>query len=325
MMLMFLTGFAFLVSCNQSQTGTYIPGVYYAVDEQSRVSAYINVNQDGAIDNVLFDKPYKLTTMNVMGDDYELPSGHSWKDEATYLASYLVINQGWGDIKLDVTDISGMNSMNVPDYFAIIDYQASPSGLSYFSMPVDGFVLSWNLAITEASNNNQGIFEGVPSSSEWLLANKPPYTYVDGVYYGANEEHGYFVRVEIEDGYITDVLFDAITAVNSRIVWNNNGTPNDVSDDYQMVEIISMTTKQTLREEMILISGTAWFVQADKMRAAIIDKQTWDQNWQYFESTGHEYFDFTDSITIDGVAGVTMAVEGFRMTFEEAIAKAILD
>jgi len=325
MIVIFLTGFIFLLGCGAPQTGSYIPGVYYAVDAQSHISVYINVNQEGAIDSVLFDQPYKLTTLNTLGDEYKLSNGHSWKDEVTFLASYLVLHQGWGDIKLDVTEISGMNSMTVPDYFAMIDYQASPSSLAYFTMPVDGFVLSWNLAIADASNNSQGIFEGVPTSEEWLIANKPPYTYIDGVYYGVDEQHGYIVRVVIEEGYIVDVVFDAITAINTRIIWNNNGTPGDASDDYPMVEIVSMTTKQALQEELVLISGTAWYVQAAMMRNAIIDKQVWDPEWEYDILNGHEYFDFTDSITIDAVAGVTLAIEGFRLTFEQAISKAILD
>ncbi|XMB73101.1 hypothetical protein RJI07_04100 [Mycoplasmatota bacterium WC30] len=320
-----LIGSVFLIACDSENgdTGLYNEGVYYAVDPQTHMSAHIVVNDMGFIENVIFDQPYKLSTLNTLGDNYELVSGHSWKDEATYLAAYLVYNQGWEDIVLDVTDITGMNTVNVPDYFAEINYGASNDDLDYITIPVDGFVLSWNLAIAEASNSNVGVVTDVPTSEEWLEANQPPYEYIDGIYYGADEDHGYIVRVVVENGFIIDVVFDAITAVNTRIVWNNNGTPSDESDDFPQVELVSMTTKQALQDGLVLISGTPWHLEAELMKFAILDKQTWDPNWLFSVAGAHEYFNFTDSVTIDGVAGVTLAIEGFRSTFEEAIAKAI--
>jgi len=315
----------FLTACdaNNQETGLYNEGVYYAVDPQTHISIHIVINDMGVIENILFDQPYKLTTLNTLGDNYELASGHSWKDEATFLAAYLVYNQGWEDIVLDVTDVTDMNTINVPDYFSEINYGASDNSLDYITIPVDGFVLSWNLAIAEASNTNVGVVSEVPTSAEWLEANQPPYDYIDGIYYAADEDHGYIVRVVVENGFITDVVFDAITAVATRIVWNNNGTPSDESDDFPEVELVSMTTKQALQEGLVLVSGTAWHIEAELMKYAILDKQTWDTNWLYSISGAHEYFNFTDSITVDAVAGVTLAVEGFRSTFEDAIAKAI--
>jgi len=324
--LLVLIGSIFLTACdsNNQETGSYNEGVYYAVDSQTHVSVHIVINDMGVIEHVLFDQPFKLTTLNTLGDDYKLVSGNSWKDEATYLAAYLVYNQGWEGIVLDVTDVTGMNTVNVPDYFSEINYGASDNSLEdYITIPVDGFVLSWNLAIAEASNTNVGVVSDVPTSDEWLEANQPPYDYIDGIYYGADEDHGYIVRVVVENGFITDVVFDAITAVTTRIVWNNNGTPSDESDDFPEVELVSMTTKQALQEGLVLVSGTPWHIEAELMKHAILDKQTWDPDWLYSISGPHEYFNFTDPITIDGVAGVTLAVEGFRSTFEDAIAKAI--
>ncbi|MCK4552316.1 MAG: hypothetical protein KAU02_05300 [Tenericutes bacterium] len=313
-----------IISCNEnSETGLYREGVYYAVDQQTMVSAYIGIDETGNIESVLFDKQYENTTLYTLGDDYELESGHSWRNEAHYLASYLVLNQGWDDITLRVTDITDMTALNAPDYFIEINYDLSPDDLDYITIPVDGFVLAWNLAISQASNDDVGVVLGVPTSEEWLEANKPPYNYIDGTYYAADRAHGYITRVVVEHGYIVDVVFDAITAVNTRIVWDDNNTPGDTSDDVPQVELVSMTTKQALQDDLVLVSGIPWYVEAELMRDAIIDKQTWDENWAIIVAGSHEYFNFTDEITVDGVAGVTLAIEGFRSVFEEAIEQAI--
>lgn len=315
---------AMLVACDGNQaTGPYREGVYYAVDPETQVSAHIVIDESGNISHVMFDKPYQNTTLQTLGDEFMLESDHSWKEEANYLGSYLALNQGWDDIELIVTDITGETSFTVPDYFIEIDYLNSPSDIQYVTIPVDGFVLSWNLAIAKAASDGSGIIENVPTSQDWVEANKPPYDYIDGTYTAADEEHGYITRIVIENGYIVDVVFDAITAINTRIVWNDNNTPGDPSDDYPQVEIISMSTKQALGDDLVLVSGTPWYVEAELMRAYIIDKQGWDENWVYTVSAGHEYFNFTDDFTLDSVAGVTLAVEGFRTIFLEAIEQAI--
>ena len=313
-----------LMACGEnSATGPYREGVYYAVDEQTQVSAHIVIDDTGNINHVIFDKPYKNSTLQMLGDEYMLESDHSWKEEANYLGSYLARHQGWDDIELLVEDISGYTSLTVPDYFIEIDYANSSDEIDYVTIPVDGFVLSWNEAISLASNDGSGVVQNVPTSAQWLEANKPPYEYIDGLYYAADEEHGYITRVVVENGYITDVVFDAITAVNTRIVWNDNNTPGDDSDDYPQVEIISMSTKQAFGDELVLVSGIPWYVEAELMREYIIEKQGWDDNWEILVSGGHEYFSFSDSFTLDGVAGVTLAIEGFRSVFLEAIEKAI--
>ena len=313
-----------LIACNENlATGPYREGVYYAVDEETQVSAHIVIDETGNINHVMFDKPYGNTTLQMMGSDYMLESEHSWKEEANYLGSYLVLHQGWDDIELLVDDISEETSLTVPDHFIEIDYANSPSDIQYVTIPVDGLVLSWNLAIALAASDGSGIIEDVPTSEQWLEANKPPFDYVDGLYYAADEEHGYITRVVIENGYIVDVVFDAITAINTRIVWNDNNTPGDDSDDYPQVEIISMSTKQAFGDELVLVSGTPWYIEAELMREYIIEKQGWDNNWQLAVAGGHEYFNFTDQFTLDGVAGVTLAIEGFRSVFLEAIEQAI--
>ncbi len=315
-----------LAGCGQSEeTGPYRQGFYYAYDPQTQVSVHISVNAAGRIEDVFFDQYYNNTTLYTLGDAYKLDSGHSWRNEANYLASYLTLNQGWEGIALDVSDITGLNASTAPDHFITIDYDNSPDSLKYVTMPVDGFVLAWNKAISGASDADIGVVPNVPTSEQWLEANKPPYEYKDGVYYGSDDAHGYIVRVEIKNGFITDVVFDAITAVDARIVWNDNGTPNDSSDDYPEVELVSMTTKMALEDHLVLISGTPWYQEAEMMSDAIIKYQTWDPNWVFVQVGSHEYFDFTDSYTVDSLAGVTLAIEGFRQVFQQAIEKAIID
>lgn len=315
-----------LTACDdEPEMGPYNEGVYFAIDQQSKISVHIVVGSDGKISNILFDKQYGNTTLNTLGDEYELSSGNSWKEEANYLASSLLLDQGWSNIELVVADITGLNSLTAPDYFITIDYEQSPENISFVTIPMDGFVLSWNKAIAKASNDNTGVVLGVPTSDEWLTANMPPYKYKDGIYYADDEFYGYFIRLIIEDGFIVDVTFDAITAVNTRIAINNNGTPDDPSDDIPYAEIISMTTKLSLADELIVLSGKPWYEFAELFRDAIIDKQTWDPNWQTYIVSSHEYFDLTDQYTADDVAGVTIGVEGFRSTFEDAISQAIIE
>lgn len=316
----------FVVGCGLPQeTGPYTKGTYYAIDQQSQVMVYIVIDDGGMIADVLFDAIYENTTLNTLADDYVLGSGNSWKLEARRLANYLVDHQGWDGIEFNVRDITGMNASTVPDECITIDYDESDNDVPLVSLSIDGFVLSWNNAISQASTTNEGVVSGVPTSAEWLAAHLPPYTYIDGVYYGADESHGYIVRVEIRNGFITAVVFDAITAVNVRIVWNDNGTPANEDDDYPEIELVSMTTKQALGDSLVLVSGTTWRSQANLMESAILRNQTWSTDWQFDVLSGHEYFDFTDDNTIDAVAGVTMAVEGFRSTFEDAISQAIAD
>ncbi len=316
----------FVTGCGLSEvTGPYTQGTYFAIDQQSQVMAYVVIDEHGAIADVLFDAVYGNTTLNTMGEDYLLDSGNSWKLEARRLANYLVDHQGWDGIAFDVLDITGLNASTVPDECITIDYEESANDVPLLSFSIDGFVLSWNGAVAQASTTNEGVVSGVPTSAAWLAAHLPPFTYVDGVYYGADESHGYIVRVEIENGFITQVVFDAITAVNARIVWNDNGTPANEDDDFPEIELVSMTTKQALGDSLVLVSGSTWRSEADLMEAAILRHQAWNADWQFDVLSGHEYFDFTDDITIDGVAGVTMAVEGFRSTFEDAISQAIAD
>ncbi|MCK7486326.1 MAG: hypothetical protein MZU97_12805 [Bacillus subtilis] len=200
-------------------TGPPAAGTYFAIDQQSQVMAYVVIDEHGTIADVLFDAVYERhhAPSNTLADDFLLDSGNSaWKLEARRLANYLLDHQGWDGIALDVTDIAGLNAATVPDECIAIDYDESANDVPLLSLSIDGFVLSWNGAIAQASATDEGVVADVlPTSAEWLTAHLPPYTYIDGVYYGSDESHGYIVRVVIKNGFITDVVFDAITAVNA--------------------------------------------------------------------------------------------------------------
>ena len=157
------------------------PGVYYAVDDQTKISVYVVVNDAGVITNVTYDQPYQNTTKKSLGDELVLDSGHTWSNEVRFLESYLVTNQGWKDITFETISLTGMTALNAPDSFIDIDFDLTDADMSYFTLSFDGFVLAWNKAIQNASTTQEAVVTGIPSSEEWFNANKPPYELNDGV------------------------------------------------------------------------------------------------------------------------------------------------
>ena len=305
--------------------GPYTPGTYFAVDPQTQYTTQLVIGANGAIASVVFDAMYHGTTKNALGDAYTLASGITWKAEAEELAAYIVANQGWGEIILDVTDITGMTALDAPHHFIEIDHTGTVDAVAGVSIGSEGFVLSWNLAIEMATTaGTVGLVPNVPTSQEWQDAHLPGFTYNDGVYFGMDEAHGYSVKVTIVDGFIIDVYFDAITAIESSIVVNDNDTPADPSDDFDEVVITSMTTKQTLGDDynMVTYGGAnqEWYMQANELGAAIVDAQQWVPEWVI---TVDGDFDMTDTDTLDAVGGVTIGIEGFEVAYEEAIAQAV--
>jgi rhodanese-related sulfurtransferase len=308
---------------NRPAKGDYTPGTYFAVDPTTQYTATIVVGVNGAIEDVVFDAMYNGTTKNTLDAAYTLGSGTTWKAEAEMLADYIVANQGWGDIVLDVTDLTGLNYLTVPHHAIYLDTDASPDDVAGVSIGAEGFVLAWNLAIAQASSNGTGLVENVPTAQEWADAHAPAFDYVDGTYFGMDEDSGYNVKVVVEDGLIVDVYFDALRAT-VEIQTNDNGTPADPSDDYDEAVVVSWTTKQVLQEGYTLGSGVTWAAEADELAAAIIDAQQWDPSWVVVAGVdgGHDTFDMTDTDTADAVGGVTIGIEGFIEAFEEAIAQA---
>jgi len=318
------------------KVGPYTPGTYFAVDPQTQYTTSIVVGANGAIESVVFDALYHGTTKNTLDAAYTLGSGVTWKSEADLLAAYVLANQGWGEIVLDVTDITGMNALTAPNHFirldreTTIDPETSPDAVAGVSIGAEGFVLSWNLAIAMATEaGTLGVIPNVPTSDEWVAAHAPAFNYVDGQYFGMDEDSGYSALVTIEGGVIVDVFFDAIrltTHIEYDVPFvNNNGTKTDLTDDFDDVKDVivvdAMTTKQALQEAYTLGSGITWAAEADELAEAIIDAQEWSDAWLII-SGSKELFDMTDTTTADAVGGVTIGLEGFMIAFEEAMEQA---
>jgi rhodanese-related sulfurtransferase/uncharacterized protein with FMN-binding domain len=301
---------------NHPATGMYTPGTYFAVDPQTQYTTTIVVGEGGAIEDVVFDAMYNGTTKNALGDAYMLASGVSWKSQADELAAYVVANQGWGEILLDVTDLTGLNYYTTPHHFIEIDHTGTVDAVAGVSIGAEGFVLSWNLAIAQAGGT---VIAGVPTSQEWVDAHNSPYDLVDGVYFG-DTDGGYTAKVTIENNMIVDVYFDAVRVVASI---NNNGTPADDTDDF--IEYTTFSTKQALGEGYMLASGFTWAEEANELADAIVDAGQWNPAWVIIPGAtedDHDKFDMTDTTTADDVGGVTIGIEGFVEAFEEALAKA---
>jgi len=298
-------------------SGMYTPGTYFAVDPTTQYTTTIVVGEGGAIVDVVFDAMYHGTTKNTLDTGYTLGSGITWKTEAAELAAYVLANQGWGEIILDVTDISGLDYYTVPHHFIEIDHTGAVDAVAGVSIGVEGFVLSWNLAIAQAGGT---AIAGVPTSQEWTDAHNSPYDLIDGVYFG-DSDGGYTAMVTIMDSMIVDVYFDAVRVVATI---NNNGTPADDTDDF--IEYSTFSTKQALGEAYMLASGFTWAAEADELAAAIVDNGEWNPDWVIIPgatSADHDKFDMTDTATADAVGGVTIGIEGFVDAFEEALAKAV--
>jgi len=300
---------------NHPASGMYTPGTYFAVDPTTQYTTTIVVGMGGAIEDVVFDAMYHGTTKNTLDAAYTLGSGITWKAEAEELAAYIVANQGWGEIILDVADLTGENYYTVPHHFIEIDHTGTVDAVAGVSIGAEGFVLSWNLAIAQAGGT---AIAGVPTSQEWADAHMSPFDYVDGVYFG-DTDGGYTARVTIMDNMIVDVYFDAVRVTASI---NNNGTPTDDTDDF--IEYTTFSTKQALGEAYMLASGFTWAAEADELAAAIVDAGQWDPSWVVIPGVdgGHDKFDMTDTDTADAVGGVTIGIEGFIEALEEALDQA---
>lgn len=334
---------------NHPMSGSFTPGTYFAVDPTTQYTATIVVGAGGYIEDVVFDAMYHGTTKNTLGAGYTLGSGVTWQAEAAELAAYVQANQGWGEIILDVTDITGMNMLTAPHHFIEINHDGAVDAVSGVTIGAEGFVLAWNLAIEMAGGT---AIADIPTSDEWAAAHAPAYVYNDGVFFG-DTDAGYTARVTIEDGVITDVYFDALNVRTSTEIVYDVEIPavlcdaDDVTagtldaagaacvldavkvasylEDQVTVTYTTFSTKQALQEGYTLASGITWAAEADELAAAIVDMQQWDPLWVIIPGVdgGHDDFDMTDTYTVDAVGGVTIGMEGFYESFEEAITKAI--
>jgi rhodanese-related sulfurtransferase/outer membrane murein-binding lipoprotein Lpp len=136
--------------------------------------------------------------------------------------------------------------------------------------------------------------------------------YTPGIYYGMDEAHGYYATVVINNaGGIEQVILNALYTIDPDGI-------ADSGDEY-------VTTKQALGGDygMLAITGKAWFEHANELAAALVANQGWNADWDIYDAGSHDKFVVDDEeVILDGIAGVTIGIEGFKVAFEEAIAQA---
>lgn len=309
--------------------GDYTPGTYYGVDPVGGYQAVVVINANGGIEEVMFDAIQGLTSKQNLGFDYGMSNRSEWEwfEHANTLAAKIVADQGWDNITLEQTaHDSTWNALTVPHHIMEFD------GLAGVTIGAEGFVFAWNAAISQASTSGLGVVATDVTPEQWAAAHEPAFDYVDGVYFGMDEAHGYYVRVTIEDGFITDVFFDALYDVYLGCdvdgTFDDTIAKGDCGDVATETPVYEETTKQVLGFDynMKLFSGKdyEWFEHANMLGEAIVEAQEWDADWVIIPGTdgGHDKFDTTDTDTVDAVGGVTIGIEGFKHAWEEAIAQA---
>ncbi len=310
---------------NMDKKGPFTPGTYFGYDPVGGYQTTVIIGPAGGIVNVVFDAVNGNSTKQNDGFDYGMVARgatYEWFEHANMLADYVVANQGWGDIVLDETDITGLNAQTwTGHHFIEINHDVVIDAIAGVTIGAEGFVLSWNDAISQASSTDLAVVEIDATPEEWAAAHENGFTYTDGVYFGMDEAHGYSAVVTIEGGFIVDVFFDAIVVALDIIV-----DPLEVDPDEATVT--NYTTKQVLGFDynMKAYSGGTyeWFEMANMLGDAIVDAQEWSAAWDIIPGTdgGHDKFDVTDADVIDAVAGVTVGIEGFKVAFDEALIQA---
>ncbi len=295
----------------------FTDGVYYGMDNLGGYTVQVVV-EGGFIVDVEFDAISGDSTKQTLGDEYMLGSGNSWASEADELAEYLVDNQGWGEIILDETDLTGLTGLTVPHHYIDINHEGTVDAVAGVTIGVEGFVLAWNDAIDQASDSSQSVVVVIADAEAWAAAHENAFDYTDGVYRGMDEAHGYSAVVTIENGFIVDVFFDAIVA-EAEI------TVDPLGVDPDEATVISYTTKQVLGFDygMVAFGGATyeWFEHANMLSDAIVDAQEWSADWTIIPGATEDDHDKFDA-GIDAVAGVTIGIEGFKTAFDEALDQA---
>jgi|GEM_PF-880588 rhodanese-related sulfurtransferase len=311
--------------------GPYTPGVYYGVDPVSGYVATVVINDNGGIGYVFFDAIVGNTTKQTLGYNYGMASisgGMEWFEHANMLADYIVDNQGWdGILLLETPYDESWNALNVPHHIIEFDAENNPDSVAGVTIGVEGFIYAWNDAIAQASDADLGIITTIVTNDKWAAAHENAFNYLDGVYFGLDEEDGYLAKVTIEDGFIVDVFFDALYDIyigcDNGSVIDEAITQEDCVDPN--VAVFATTTKQVLQDGYTLASGFTWAFEANELASAIIKYQEWRDAWTMIDDGGHLQFDQSVSAVADDVAGVTISVEGFKAAWDEAISQAISD
>jgi len=146
----------------------------------------------------------------------------------------------------------------------------------------------------------------VSGDGSYVLSPSPYGDYTPGTYVGFSDG-GYSAYVTIgEHGGIVSVVFDAVYCSDGDDdgIKETCNTKQDLGADYDMGKF-SDPYVQNL-----------WTTHADLAAAAVVEAGGWIWTLEAHEGSDHMYFG------TDGVAGVTIGVEGFKAALEAALALA---
>ena len=206
---------SFAIDFDTQTVGSFTPGTYFGNDPVGGYMATVIINEKGGIGSVTFDAVQGMTTKQNLGDAYGMKNRgatYEWYEHANMLSDYIVENQGWGVIELTETAFSALwTALSVPHHIIEFDADNNPDDVAGVTIGAEGFVLAWNDAIGQASTTDLGVVAIDITPEQWAAAHEPAFEYVDGVYFGLDEAHGYSAKVTIVDSTIVDVFFDAIT------------------------------------------------------------------------------------------------------------------
>ncbi len=232
-------------------------------------------------------------------------------------SNVLVRTNGWDFVAADIVSESGLRGLFNPDK-AIFLMCGSGTRAGYVKSALEslGYTNVYNVGgISNYAGEYNVLGDGVFGNVSTVTG-----TYTPGVHYGDNGE-GYMAVVVINaNGGIENVTFDAIYCTEIKI--DDPANPGTlISQDPK--EYSSCTTKQTLGFDynMALYSASTleWFEQANLLAGAIVSNQGWVTGWLITA----DHFDPTDAEVIaDGIAGVSISINGFQGALEDALTNA---
>lgn len=153
------------------------------------------------------------------------------------------------------------------------------------------------------------VLEGENADLEALLPGTGDYT--PGTYFAFDNDSGASALIVInENGFIESVFFDELRIRTSI---------DEVTGE---VVFTTFSTKQALQENYTLASGYTWAEEADELAEAIVANQGWNDEWDTYVDGDSLKFNLDDQEVIDDVAGVTIGIDGFKTTYEDAISQA---
>ena len=234
-------------------------------------------------------------------------------------ADVLVRTNLWNFSAADIVSESGLRGLFNPDK-AIFLMCGSGTRAGYVKAALEslGYTNVYNVGgMNDYDGDYNVLGDGVFSNLSTISGDYNP-----GVHYG-DSGSGYMAVIVVNaNGGIENVTFDAISCTEIKV---DDGTGTMISQDPK--EYSSCTTKQTLGFDYNMVTYSAstleWFEQANLLAGAIVANQGWVTGWELVVGTSHTYFGATDAEVIaDGIAGVSIGIEGFQAALEDALTNA---